>query len=117
MRGKGIHYDTGTRMDNGWTRETFDSSTAKREIQIIADELHCTAVRITGSDPDRLATAAEYAAEAGLEVWFSPFPCGLTADEMLPLFVECAARAGVGADADQQREQSECDQRGERGVF
>lgn len=93
MRGKGIHYDTGTRMDNGWTRETFDSSAAKREMQIIANELHCTAVRITGSEPERLAIAAGHAAEAGLEVWLSPFPCGLTTDEMLPLFVECATRA------------------------
>ncbi|KOU58114.1 hypothetical protein ADK57_36705 [Streptomyces sp. MMG1533] len=36
-------------------------------------------------DPDRIETTARYAAEVGLEVWFSPFPCELTNAEMLPL--------------------------------
>jgi hypothetical protein len=80
MRGKGIHYDTGTHLSDGWTREAFDSSTVRREMQVIAGDLHCTAVRITGSDPDRLTIAGEHAAEAGLEVWFAPFPRDLTAD-------------------------------------
>lgn len=93
MRGKGIHYDTGTRMPKGWTREAFDTATARRDMRIIAGDLYCTAVRITGSEPDRLAVAAELAAEAGLEVWFAPFPSDLTTDEMLALFVECADRA------------------------
>ncbi len=50
-------------------------------------------VRITGGDPDRIETTARYAAEAGLEVWFSPFPCELSNAEMLPLFTDCAERA------------------------
>jgi hypothetical protein len=35
-------------------------------VQIIHDDLHCNAVRITGADPDRLEIAAKYASEAGL---------------------------------------------------
>ena len=93
MRGKGIHYDTGTQMVSGWTREAFDSGTAQDEMRVIADDLHCTAVRITGSDLDRLAVAGEAAADARLEVWLAPFPCDLTTKQMLPLFTECADRA------------------------
>jgi hypothetical protein len=37
-------------------------------MRVIHDDLHCTAVRITGGDPDRLEVAAQHAAEAGLEV-------------------------------------------------
>jgi hypothetical protein len=93
VRGKGINYDTGARLSGGWTREAFDSSIVRREMQVIADDLHCTAVRISGSDPGRLAIAGEHAADLGLEVWFAPFPCELTAEQMLPLFADCAARA------------------------
>ncbi|MFI5696521.1 hypothetical protein ACIA58_31995 [Kribbella sp. NPDC051586] len=93
MRGKGINYDTGAQFPARWTRTDFDSATVRRELTVIADELHCTAVRISGSDPVRLTIAAEHAAALGLEVWLSPFPCELTAAEMLPLFEECAARA------------------------
>ena len=93
MRGKGINYDTGAHPAGGCTRTSFDSATVRREMQIIADDLHCTAVRISGGDPDRLSIAAEHAADAGLEVWFAPFPCELTSEQMLAHFVECAARA------------------------
>jgi hypothetical protein len=62
-------------------------------MRVIADELHCTAVRISGGDPERLSVAAGHAADAGLEVWFAPFPCDLTAERMLPFFADCAGRA------------------------
>jgi hypothetical protein len=61
-------------------------------MRVVAKDLHCTAVRITGGNPDRIETTARYAAEAGLEIWFSPFPCELTNAEMLPLFTDCAER-------------------------
>ncbi|TCC43982.1 hypothetical protein E0H75_37535 [Kribbella capetownensis] len=93
MRGKGINYDTGAQLTGGCTRRSFDSATVRRELEVIADELHCTAVRISGSDPDRMAIAGEHAAAVGLEVWLSPFPCDLTTEQMLPLFAECAERA------------------------
>jgi hypothetical protein len=62
-------------------------------MNVIARDLHCSAVRITGGLPERLTVAADFAAAAGLEVWFSPFPCELVADEMLAVFEDCATRA------------------------
>lgn len=72
------------------THEAFDSAVVRRELRIIRDDLHCDAVRVTGGDPDRLETAAALAAEAGLEVWFSPFTCDLTTDELLDFLADCA---------------------------
>jgi hypothetical protein len=37
--------------------------------------------------------AAEYAIEAGLEVWFCPFTHNLSSDEVLALLADCAERA------------------------
>ena len=74
-------------------REPFDPEVVKRELQIIRDDLHRNAVRVMGGDPERLELAATYAADLGLEVWFSPYPLELTADELLSLFADCAERA------------------------
>ncbi|WP_020575505.1 hypothetical protein [Actinopolymorpha alba] len=93
MRARGINYDTGFYPGGSSSREVFDPEVVRRELRVIADELHCTAVRVSGGDPDRLSIAAEHAAAAGLEVWFAPFPCELTTEEMLPYFAECAERA------------------------
>ncbi|HEY3683894.1 MAG TPA: hypothetical protein VGL93_12675 [Streptosporangiaceae bacterium] len=93
MRGKGINYDTGTHPAVHATRVAFEPDVVRREIGIIADDLHCTAVRITGDDPGRIALAGRCAAEAGLEVWVSPFLCDMTADEMRPVLGECARLA------------------------
>lgn len=94
MRASGISYDTGIVRNGMNGREPFDPEVVKRELQIIRDDLHCTAVRIIGGDPDRLETAAAHAADLGLEVWFSPFtPIDLTRDEMLSLLADCADRA------------------------
>ena len=93
MRAKGINYDTGFTPGGKQSRPTFDEADVRRELRVIAEELHCTAVRISGADPARIALAAAVAAELGLEVWFAPFPTDLTTDEMLPLFVDCAERA------------------------
>lgn len=93
MRGKGISYDTGFINRGVSSREPFDLAVVARELHIIRDELHCTAVRLTGGDPQRLETAAGIAFAAGLEVWFSPFTCDLTEAEMLELLADCAERA------------------------
>ena len=93
MRTKGINFDTGFLNKGTSTREPFDPVVVRREMQIIRDDLHCTAVRITGGDPDRLDIAARHAADAGLEVWFCPFTNGLTQDELLVLLADCAERA------------------------
>lgn len=93
LRGKGIHYDTGTFPNGDTSRPGFDPRDAERDMRVIAKDLHCNAVRITGGDPDRIEATARYAADVGLEVWFSPFPCELTNAEMLALFTDCAERA------------------------
>jgi hypothetical protein len=93
MRAKGISYDTGFINKGVSSRELFDIEVVKRELQIIHDDLHCNAVRISGGDVQRLEIAAGLAAEAVLEVWFSPFTCDLTDEEMLDLLADCAERA------------------------
>ncbi|YCK40648.1 hypothetical protein ACNF49_43290 [Actinomadura sp. ATCC 39365] len=90
---KGINYDTGFLNGPQLTRRTFDPDVVAREMRVIADELHCTAVRVSGGDPDRLSVAAERAAAAGLEVWFAPFPVDATAEQAVALYADCAARA------------------------
>ncbi|RKT54203.1 hypothetical protein [Saccharothrix australiensis] len=99
MRAKGITYDTGFAPGGRSTRPGFDTDAVRREIRVIAEDLHCDAVRVIGGDPQRLAVAAGYAADAGLEVWFSPFPCELSTTDLPPYFADCADRAReVGAD-------------------
>jgi hypothetical protein len=93
LRGKGITYDTGFFNAGVSTREPFDSEVARRELRILHDDLHCNAVRITGGSADRLETAANHAVAAGLEVWFSPFTCDLTPDQVLDVLADCAVRA------------------------
>lgn len=93
MRGKGINYDTGFTPAGQMSRPDWDPAQVEREIQVIAGELHCTAVRISGGDPERLSTAADFAAAAGLEVWFAPFPCELSQDETRAMLLDCADRA------------------------
>jgi len=92
MRAKGIGYDTGLSLD-GDTRRPFDHDVVRRELQIIRDDLHCTAVRLWGDDLDRLEFAADHAATLGLEVWFSPFTHQFGPEEMLALLADGAERA------------------------
>jgi len=93
MRGKGITYDTGFVVHGANSREHFDPKVVERELRIIRDDLHCTAVRVSGGDPERIELVAGFAVDLGLEVWFSPYPLEATADEMLTLFADCAERA------------------------
>ncbi|AQZ64980.1 unnamed protein product [[Actinomadura] parvosata subsp. kistnae] len=80
---KGINYDTGF-LPGSASRETFDPETVARDMRVIADDLHCEVVRISGMDPRRMTVAAERAAAAGLEVWFAPFPVDLDQEQLIP---------------------------------
>ncbi|MEU5941683.1 hypothetical protein ABZ807_21420 [Micromonospora sp. NPDC047548] len=95
MRARGINYDTGFLPGDHLSRKTFTPEIVRRDMAVISDELHCDAVRVSGRDPERLSIAARYAAAAGLEVWFAPFPVDLPADRLLPFFADCAQRAEV----------------------
>lgn len=92
MRGKGIIYDVGFINKGVSSREPFDIAVVTRELRIIRDDLHCNAIRVTGGDPERLEIASSIAAQAGLTVWYSPFTCDLTVEEMLDLLADCAER-------------------------
>ncbi len=77
MRHKGVHYDTGTVFRGpGYAistrRKQPDMSVVRRELEIISNDLHANAVRIVGSDVERLTAATQAALDLGLEVWFSP---------------------------------------------
>ncbi|MFI5605838.1 hypothetical protein [Amycolatopsis sp. NPDC051903] len=93
MRAKGMAYDTGFTTDGGTSWDDFDPAVVARELAIIRDDLHCTAVQLTGGDPERLELAARAAAALGLEVWFSPYPLDRGPDELRELFLDCAERA------------------------
>ncbi|GAA2267311.1 hypothetical protein GCM10010149_04770 [Nonomuraea roseoviolacea subsp. roseoviolacea] len=93
MRARGISYDTGFVVNGTIGHPGFDPDVVAREMRVIRDDLHCTAVRVMGGDPERLEIAAGHAADLGLEVWFSPYPLELTEEETLALFADCAERA------------------------
>lgn len=94
MHRKGINYDVGTfaRRDEP-SRATFDPAIVQREIEIIKNDLHCNAIRISGQEITRLTLAAEYALRQGLEVWFSPTWVDANEQEMLAYLAQCAQAA------------------------
>ncbi|PSK96761.1 hypothetical protein CLV63_11058 [Murinocardiopsis flavida] len=70
---KGINYDVGTEYTPGRTsRAVWRSDLVRDEMRSIAEELHCNAVCVYGTDLDRLAEAAETAQDHGLQVWLQP---------------------------------------------
>lgn len=93
MRRLGIHYDTGFWPGGHASRDAFEPARVRRELEIIARDLRCPAVRLAGGSPERLTLAGEAAVAAGLEVWFSPHPAELGPAELRPYLAECAARA------------------------
>ncbi len=94
MKRKGINYDVGTyTTGNSSSREEFDHAVVQREINIIKNDLHCTAIRISGQDIERLLFATRCALQEGLEVWFSPALINATAAETLDYFRTCAKAA------------------------
>ncbi|HKW04196.1 MAG TPA: hypothetical protein VJN71_02745 [Nitrososphaerales archaeon] len=71
MKLRGVNYDVGSVMYFNW-RPDFDPRTVTREVEIIKNDLHCNAIRITGLDIKRLLVATEIALMQGLEVWLMP---------------------------------------------
>ncbi len=94
MEHKGICYDVGTVFaNNRSTRADFDPAIVRRELEVIKNDLHCTAIRLCGQDLGRLTTAAEYALAQGLAVWFSPLLVDATIPDTLVYLAECAKAA------------------------
>ena len=94
MRGKGITYDTGF-LNAGVSTQTVLRPRPRRSGSCGSSTTTCTArpyaspaaIRTDWSSPP------SHAAEAGLEVWLSPFTCDLTRSELLDLLSDCAERA------------------------
>jgi hypothetical protein len=94
MKRKGINYDVGIEFFKEYmSRPSFDPKAVHRELEIIKNDLHCNAVRIAGTDPDRLMVAAEDALKQGLEVWLSPHLHDKTPEETLAYTIQCAEAA------------------------
>ncbi len=93
MNRKGVNYDVGTRLGDWAARPVFDLTVTRRELEIIRNDLHCNAVRISGQEVERLIQAAQIARELGLEVWLSPLLYDKSADETLAYILDCAAQA------------------------
>jgi hypothetical protein len=93
LRPRGVNYDVGILFGSGHSRPQFDARVARRELEIIRTDLHCNAVRISGTDIDRLALAADIASQQGLAVWLSPHLHDKPPGETLAYAVECARAA------------------------
>jgi len=89
---KGVCYDVGSYMAFNW-RPHFDGEQVSRELEIIKTDLHCNAVKITGTDLGRLSLAARHAVESGLEVWFYPTLWDRPPDETLQYLARAATAA------------------------
>jgi len=89
---KGVCYDVGSYMAFNW-RPHFDGGQVRRELEIIKDDLHCNAVKITGTDLGRLSLAARHAVDSGLEVWFYPTLWDRPPDETLQYLAKAAKAA------------------------
>jgi len=89
---RGVCYDVGRVLGGNW-RPTFDRPVVHRELKIIANDLHCNAVRICGRNVERLVAAAEDALEQGLEVWLSPELWGKGPEQTLAYIVKAATAA------------------------
>ena len=63
LKTRGINYDTGFIVAGYDSRPVFDEMVVSRELEIIAKDLHCNAIRISGARPERIETAARFAAE------------------------------------------------------
>ena len=92
MRLKGVTYDAGTNMTFNW-RPNFDLQTVRRELRIIRDDIHCNAIRITGSDLKKTVASAQASLELGLNVWLSPTFWDRDPNETLEYIVDAAKQA------------------------
>ncbi len=95
MEIKGVNYDIGNRLDIEGinVRPVFNERVICRELDIIKNDLHCNAVRISGCNIDRLKTAATIALKQGLEVWLSPQLTEKNPDDTLDYILQTAIMA------------------------
>ncbi|MFI5914272.1 hypothetical protein [Dactylosporangium sp. NPDC051541] len=90
---RGINYDVGTQTGPFLSRPVFLIEEVRRDLGVIRDELHCDAVRISGTERSRLIDAAAIALNLGLEVWLAPQSHDADAEKTLAHLRDCAAAA------------------------
>ena len=94
MKQRGINYDIGIAFNEKYhSRPKFGIEVVKRELEIIKTDLHCNAIRISGTDIGRLTTTAEVALKLGFEVWLSPHLHDKDEQHTLDYTVKCAIAA------------------------
>lgn len=94
IKRKGINYDVGIEFNAAYnSRPVFNMGIIARELEIIKNDLHCNAVRISGTDISRLRIAAEKALGLGFEVWLSPHLHDKSEEETNSYTVQCATMA------------------------
>lgn len=92
MNRNGVIYDVGSvSMGINW-RPDYSPQLARRELQVIAHDLHCNAVKIRGRDIERVLVTGRAAVELGMEAWLSPELFGRGPAETLR-YIEQAAEA------------------------
>lgn len=93
---KGMTYDTGTDYTPQWgvlSRQAWDLARVQRELAVIHDDLHCTAVTLFGTEISRLIEGADLALEQGLDVWIQPRLIDAGPDALLAHITETAREA------------------------
>lgn len=94
MKQRGINYDVGIVFNEKYhSRPEFEIAIVKRELEIIKTDLHCNAIRISGTDIGRLTETAEEALKLGFEVWLSPHLHDHDEQQTLDYTVKCAIAA------------------------
>lgn len=68
----GVNYDLGVQYDRRFPVALASRDTVRADLRAIGSQLGANAVKLNGSDPDRLMEAAEIARELGLHVWITP---------------------------------------------
>ena len=89
MRRKGVCYDVGRELAGRSWRPDFRPGEVRRELEIIAGDLHCTAVKLHGADLPRLGWTAQVALELGLEAEPPLSGCGPVAQLVSAGLNEC----------------------------
>ncbi len=88
---RGVVYDVGVEPFPGRSsRPNFETAACERDMDAIAGDLGCTAVRIVGRDLGRVRTASEIARDRGLDLWLSPMVHDATPSELLAYLSEAA---------------------------
>lgn len=96
MKLKGINYDVGIEFNELYhSRPLFDIEVIKKELKIIKTDLHCNAIRISGTEIERLIKTSDEALKLGFQVWLSPHLHDKDQQQTSDYIVNCAKEAEV----------------------